>query len=147
MKHLQHEYETFKTYACNIAEGREREVQPEKPTLGLATLDLVMSQAKVERCDVTGVDSGHDLLVRNGGVGSTSAWRGTGHGAQGRWHDATRQSGRGGGWSTAWQQTSRGRGMGAPPRGSLGRADGAVSRIERSEELEIYVGYRSVDGV
>jgi hypothetical protein len=46
-----------------------------------------------------------------------------------------------------WRQTSRGRGMGAPPRGSSGRADGVVSRDERSEELGIYVGCRSVDGV
>jgi hypothetical protein len=38
-------------------------------------------------------------------------------------------------------------GMGVPPRGGLGRADSAVSRDKRSEELEIFVGCRSVDRV
>jgi hypothetical protein len=38
-------------------------------------------------------------------------------------------------------------GIGAPPRGSLGRADGVVSRNERSEKLGVSVGCRSVDGV
>jgi hypothetical protein len=39
------------------------------------------------------------------------------------------------------------RGMGAPPRGSLGPANDVVSRDERSEELGIFVGCPSVDGV
>ena len=39
------------------------------------------------------------------------------------------------------------RGMAAPPRGGLGRADGVVSRDERSEELGISVGCCSVYGV
>jgi hypothetical protein len=39
------------------------------------------------------------------------------------------------------------RGMGAPPRGDLGQADDMVSRNERSEELGISIGCRSVDGV
>jgi hypothetical protein len=37
--------------------------------------------------------------------------------------------------------------MGAPPQGGLGQADSTVSRNERSEELEIFVGCRRVDGV
>jgi hypothetical protein len=37
--------------------------------------------------------------------------------------------------------------MGALPRGSLGRADGAVSHDEQSKEMEISVGCRSVDGL
>jgi hypothetical protein len=56
-------------------------VQPEKLALGLATPDLVMSRAEVERRGGAGVDNSHDLLVGNGGVGSTSTRRGTGHGA------------------------------------------------------------------
>jgi hypothetical protein len=39
------------------------------------------------------------------------------------------------------------RGMGVPPQGGLGRANGAVSRDERSKESGIFVGCRSVDGV
>jgi hypothetical protein len=38
-------------------------------------------------------------------------------------------------------------GWGPHARGGLGRANGAVSRNERSEELEIFVVCRSVDGV
>jgi hypothetical protein len=69
-------------HALAISEkGREREVQPKKLALGLATLDLVMSRAEVERRGVAGVDNGRDLLVGNDGVGSTSTRRGTGHGA------------------------------------------------------------------
>jgi hypothetical protein len=71
MKHLKHK---LATNACNIAEAREREVQLEKPALGLATPDLVMPQAKVECCGVAGINRGHDLLVGNGSIGSTSAW-------------------------------------------------------------------------
>jgi hypothetical protein len=37
--------------------------------------------------------------------------------------------------------------MGAPLQGGLGRADGAVSRDERSEELGISVGCRTVGPV
>jgi hypothetical protein len=51
-------------------EGREREVKLKKPTLGLATPNLEMSRAEVER---RGADvSGHNLLEGNGGVGNTS---------------------------------------------------------------------------
>ena len=39
------------------------------------------------------------------------------------------------------------RGMGAPPRGGLGQANGAVSRNERSKELEISADCHSIDGV
>jgi hypothetical protein len=77
-------------------EGRECKVQPEKPALGLATPDLGMSLAEVERCDGADVDNGHDLLVGNDGVGSTSTRRGTGHGV-------TRRSGARRGWSTVRQ--------------------------------------------
>jgi hypothetical protein len=77
MKHLAHMLATFE-------EERERRVQPEKPALGLATPDLVMSRAKVERRGGAGVDSGQDLPVGNDDVGSTSTRRGTGHGVQGR---------------------------------------------------------------
>jgi hypothetical protein len=60
---------------------REREVRPEKLAPGLATPDLVMSRAEVEHRGSTGVDNGHDLLVGNAGVGSTSTQQGTGHDA------------------------------------------------------------------
>ena len=53
-------------------------MQPEKPATGLATPDLVMSRAEVERRGGAGVDSGHDNLVGNGGIGSTSAGEGRG---------------------------------------------------------------------
>ena len=49
-------------------------MQPEKPTLGLATPDLMMSRAEVERCGDAGVNNDHDLLVGNDGIGSTSTW-------------------------------------------------------------------------
>ena len=102
MKHLKHMFVTSE-------EGREREVQPEKPAPGLATPDLVVSRAEVERRSDAGVDSGHDLLVGNGGVGSTLTRRGTGHGAQaGIGHSATWWSGRGWGWSMARRQTWNG---------------------------------------
>jgi hypothetical protein len=54
--------------------------------------DLVMSRAEVERRGGAGVDNGHDLLVRNGGIGSTSTRQGMGHGAQerGTGHGTTR---------------------------------------------------------
>jgi hypothetical protein len=68
-------------------------VQPEKPAPSLASTDLVMSRAKVERRSVADVDSGHDLLVGNGGVGSTSIRQGTGHGAQGRGLGTARRGG------------------------------------------------------
>jgi hypothetical protein len=87
MKHLKHTLATSE-------EGREREVQPEKPAPGLATLDLVMSRAEVEHHGDAGVDSGHNLLVGNDGVGSISTRREMGH-------DATKWCGCGGGWSTA----------------------------------------------
>jgi hypothetical protein len=64
MKHLKHLKHTLAT--------REREVRPEKPALGLAIPNLMMSRAEVERRGGAGVDSGHDLLVRNDSVGSTS---------------------------------------------------------------------------
>jgi hypothetical protein len=70
---LQHALATFE-------EEKEHEVQLEKPTPGLATPNLMMSQAEVERRYSVGVDSGHDLLMGNAGVGSTSTWQGTGHG-------------------------------------------------------------------
>jgi len=118
-----------------------REVQPEKPAPGLATPDLVMSRVEVER---RGGDSSHDLLVGNDDVGSTSPWRGTGHGAQGR-DQARRDKAE---WARRAMEHGVARpGMGAPPRGGLGWADGAVSRNERSEELKISIGYRSVDRV
>jgi hypothetical protein len=105
-------------------------VQPEKPAPSLASTDLVMSRAKVERRSVADVDSGHDLLVGNGGVGSTSGTR----------HGATRRSEHGG--DGARRSGRRGvarRGMGVPPQGGLGWADGEVSRDERSEEVRISV--------
>jgi hypothetical protein len=77
---LQHAYKTPETLETS-KEGRERELQPKKPAPGLATRDLVMSRAEVERRGGAGIDSGHDLVVGNGDVGSTSTQGGTGHGA------------------------------------------------------------------
>ena len=85
-------------------------MQPEKPAPGMATPDFVMSQAEVERRGGAGVDSGHDLLLGNDGIGSTSTRQGTGHVAQGQGSGMTRQG------------VTR-RGMGAPPRGDLEHAD------------------------
>jgi hypothetical protein len=74
-------YETPETQhtLATSEEGREREVQPEKPASGLATPDLVMSPDEVERRGGVGIDSGHDLLLGNGGVDNTLTWRGTEH--------------------------------------------------------------------
>jgi hypothetical protein len=106
----------------------------EKPALGLATPDPMMSRAEgswrhrrrqwprplgEERRRRQHLDTARDRARRN-----DAEWA--------RWemeHGAAR----------CW--------MGALPRGSLGRADGAVSHDERSEELEISVGCRSVDGL
>jgi hypothetical protein len=113
-------------------------VQPQKPALGLATPDLMMSRVEFERHGGVGIDNDHDLLVGNDCVDNTSTRRGTRQCAgAGAGHGATRRSGHG----------ATRHGMGAPPRGGLGRADNTVSRNERSEELEISVGRRSVDGV
>jgi hypothetical protein len=68
MKHLKY----LKHILTTSEKGREREVQPKKPALSLATLDLVMSRAKVERRGNASVDNGHDLLLGNDGVDSTS---------------------------------------------------------------------------
>jgi hypothetical protein len=65
---LQHALATFE-------EERERKVQPKKPTPGLATPDLMMSQVEVERHGGVGFDSSHELLVGDCGVGSTSTRR------------------------------------------------------------------------
>ena len=46
-------------------------MQLEKFAPGLATPDLVMSLAEVERRGSTSIDSSHDLLVGNDDVGST----------------------------------------------------------------------------
>jgi hypothetical protein len=40
-----------------------------------------MSQTEVERLGGAGIDNGHNLLVGNDGIGNTSMWRGTRHGA------------------------------------------------------------------
>jgi hypothetical protein len=76
-------------------EGRECEVQPEKPALGLATPDLVMSRAKVELRGGAGVDSGHDSwwgmtasVASQPGEGRGTARRG-GAGIAGMEHRAT----------------------------------------------------------
>ena len=110
-KHLEH------TSAAS-EKGRECEVQSKKPAPGLATPDLVMYRAEVERCGDTGVDSGHDLLVGNGGVSNTLTWRETEH-------DATRDGAQHGGRRGVARC-----GMGAPPRGGSGRAASVVSRDE-----------------
>ena len=76
-------------------------MQPEKCAPGLGTADLVMSRAEVECRGGAGVDSGHDLLVGNDGVGSTSKQRdGEGRIGTGTGHGATRWSGRDGGFVT-----------------------------------------------
>ena len=59
-------------------------MQSEKPTQGLATPNLVMSRVEVERCGGAGVDSGHNLMVGNVDVGSTSTQRGTNTTCRGR---------------------------------------------------------------
>jgi hypothetical protein len=69
---LQHALATFE-------EEKEHEVQLEMPAPGLATANLVMSQAEVERRSGAGVDSGHDLLMGNASVDNTLTWQGTGH--------------------------------------------------------------------
>jgi hypothetical protein len=51
-----------------------------------------------------------------------------------------------GAWHSSKHVTAR-HGMGAPPLGSLGRADSAASHNEQSEKLGIFVGCRRVDGV
>jgi hypothetical protein len=58
--------------------GREHDVQPEKPAPGVATLDLVMSRAKVESRGGAGVDDGHDLPVGNGGIATPRCGEGQG---------------------------------------------------------------------
>jgi hypothetical protein len=68
----------------HLRKKRERKVQTKKPTPSLATPDLVMPGAEVERRGGAGVNSGHDLLVGNDSVGSTSTRRGTWHNAQER---------------------------------------------------------------
>jgi len=73
MKHLKYLKHTLATRACNIKEGREREVQPEKPTPGLDTPDLVISRAEVERRGGADVNSGHDLLVGNDSTSTLKA--------------------------------------------------------------------------
>jgi hypothetical protein len=77
-EHLQHAYETLRNIClqhvfATSEEGREHDVQPEKPAPGVATLDLVMSRAKVEsRAD------GHDLPVGNGGIATPRCGEGQG---------------------------------------------------------------------
>jgi hypothetical protein len=71
--------ENLKHMLAISEEGREHEVQLEKPTIGLTTPDLMMSRAKIERHSGACVDSGHDLLVENSGISSTSMQQGMGH--------------------------------------------------------------------
>jgi hypothetical protein len=52
-------------------------VQLEKPALGLATLDLVMSRAEIKHRGSAGVHSGHGLLVGNDGMAHRQTWRGS----------------------------------------------------------------------
>jgi hypothetical protein len=133
-------------------EGREHEVQQEKHTPGLATSDLVMSLAEVERRGGTGVNNGHDPLVGNGSCGNTSM-RGEGQGTtrrggnRARRDDAEYVGVAGDGARHGGRSGVARRGMGAPPRGGLGPADGMVIRDEQSKELRIFVSYRSVDRV
>ena len=149
IKHLKHLKHTLQHALATSEEGRVREVQPEKPALGLATQDLAMSRDEVKRRGGVDVDSGHGLLVGNGIVRSTSTRRGTGHGAQGedqahcdeveraRW-----------GWSTTRRQTWHGStrdGGTAVRRLEVGRR--RVTCDRRSKELRMSVGCRSIDGV
>jgi hypothetical protein len=93
-------------------------VQPEKPAPGLTTLDLVMSRAEFERRCGADVDSGHDLLVGNGGVGSTATRRGAGYGAQGQGPGMARRDRVGAVGDVAPHSGRCGvarRGMGTPP--------------------------------
>jgi hypothetical protein len=100
-------------------------VQQEKPAPGLATSNLVMSRAEVKDRGGAGVDSGYDLLG-GGTAAPTTPRRGEGRGT-------TQRGGVGAARDGARRSDRRGvarRGMGAPPRGGLGRANGAVSRNE-----------------
>jgi hypothetical protein len=79
----------------------------------------------------------------------TAVWVAPRRGETGTRNGATRRS-----WARQGMEHARDarrgatrRGMRAPPRGGLGRADGAVSRNQRSEELEISVGFHIVDEV
>jgi hypothetical protein len=45
-------------------EGRECKMQSEKPASGLATSNLVMSRAEVERRGGADVNSGHNLQIK-----------------------------------------------------------------------------------
>jgi hypothetical protein len=114
MKHLKH----LKHMLATSEEGREREVQLEKPAPSLATPDLVMSRAEVEHRSGADVNSGHDLLVGNNGVDNTLTRRGMGHCTQGQEPDTTRR----GGVGAAGDEVRHGgrcgvaqRGMEAPP--------------------------------
>ena len=124
-------------------------MQLEKPALGLATPDLAMSRDEVKRHDDADIDSGHELLVGNGIVSSTSTRRGTGHGAQGEDQAHCDEAERAQwGWSTARRQTWRGSmrdGGTAVRRLEVGRR--RVTCDRRSKELRMSVGCRSIDGV
>jgi hypothetical protein len=139
MKHLRH----LKYTLATSEEGREREVEPKKLALGLATSDLVMSRAKVESRGGAGVNSGHDHLVGNVGVGSTSTRQGMRHNVQGRGPGTARQGGLGAVRDGTRRGGKRGAArcrMGASLHGNLGRADGVVSRGKQTEELRISIG-------
>jgi hypothetical protein len=127
-------------------EGREREVQLEKPPPGLATPDLVISQAEVERRDGASVDSDHDLLVGNSGVISTSTRRGMGHGAT-RWSrrggdGARRGSTRDEGAVVRWFGAGGRRGMPRRAKGGLGISLGcrSVNEVDSGERVNGPVG-------
>jgi hypothetical protein len=97
-------------------ERREREAQPEKPAPGLACLNLMMLRAEVERRGGASVDSGVDgerLRQQHLDAARDEAQRDEWSGRSGRRGVARRR-------------------MGVPPRGGLGRADGAVSCDERA---------------
>jgi hypothetical protein len=98
-KHLQYAYETpernirFATHAYNIRGRKEARGAAGEACSGLATSDLMMSRAEVERRSGIDINSGHDLLVGNGDVGSTSTRQETGHDTQGRGPSTARRGG------------------------------------------------------
>jgi hypothetical protein len=91
-------------------------VRSEKPASGMATPDLVMSRAEVERSGGANVDDVHGLLMGNDDVGSTLTWRGMRHDAQGRGPGTAQR----GGARRSGRRGAVRRGMGETPRGGLG---------------------------
>jgi hypothetical protein len=127
-------------------EGKEREVQLEKPPPGLATPDLMISRAEVEHCDGASVDSDHDLLVGNSGVISTSTRRGMGHDAT-RWSrhggdGARRGLTRDGGAAVRWFGAGGRHSMPRQAKGGLGISLGcrSVNEVDRGERVNGPVG-------